>query len=91
MDEARAVLARLERIESLERGGADAGAVLSELRVLMEEAQAWARRERDTDADDAVARLRDSLRGAAANDWARSPGSNRSTTWAGSPAEAPLG
>jgi hypothetical protein len=61
VDEARAVLARLERIEALERGGADAGAVLSELRVLVEEAQAWARRERDPGADHAVARLRDSL------------------------------
>jgi hypothetical protein len=57
MDEARAVLARLERIEALERSGAPARAVLDELRELVQEAEAWARRERDPRADAAVATL----------------------------------
>jgi hypothetical protein len=57
MDEARAVLARLERIDALERGGAPARAVLDELRELVQEAEEWARRERDPRADAAVATL----------------------------------
>jgi len=57
MDEARAVLARLERIETLERSGAPARAVLDELRELVREAEAWARRERDPRADAAVEAL----------------------------------
>jgi hypothetical protein len=47
MEEARAVLARLERIEALDRARADPAAVLGELRELVREAEAWARRERD--------------------------------------------
>ncbi len=54
MDEARAVLARLERIEALEQCGAPARAVLDELRELVQEAEAWAQRERDPRADAAV-------------------------------------
>lgn len=57
MDEARAVLARLERIEALEREHAPADALLGELRELVHEAEAWARRERDPRADAAVAAL----------------------------------
>jgi hypothetical protein len=57
MDEARAVLARLERIEALERSGAPARAVLDELQALVVEAEAWARRERDPRADAAVEAL----------------------------------
>ena len=57
MDEARAVLARLERIEALERSGAPARAVLDELHELVREAEEWARRERDPRADAAVAAL----------------------------------
>jgi hypothetical protein len=57
MDEARAVLARLERIDALERGGAPAHAVLDELRELVQEAEEWARRERDPRGDAAVATL----------------------------------
>jgi hypothetical protein len=41
MDEARAVLERLERIEALDRAGAGRGALLAELRGLLEEAEAW--------------------------------------------------
>jgi hypothetical protein len=45
MDEARAVLERLGRIDALEREGAPAGELLEELRALVGEAEAWARRE----------------------------------------------
>jgi hypothetical protein len=45
MDEARAVLDRLERIERLERQGAPRSDLLAELRALVDEAQAWSRAE----------------------------------------------
>ena len=57
MEEARAVLARLERIEALERDGAGAPLLLAELRELMREAGAWAERERDPRALKAAAAL----------------------------------
>jgi hypothetical protein len=41
MDEARAVLLRLERIEALEREGAPARSLLAEVHALVEEADAW--------------------------------------------------
>jgi hypothetical protein len=47
MDEARAVLARLDRIEALERQGAPPGVLLEELRGLVHEAEAWAKLEGD--------------------------------------------
>jgi hypothetical protein len=47
MDEARAVLTRLERIEALEREGASVPSLLAELRELVGEASAWAEREGD--------------------------------------------
>jgi len=47
MEEARAVLERLERIESLDRARAEPELLLDELRALVREAEAWARRERD--------------------------------------------
>jgi len=50
MDEARAVLARLERIETLDRDGAGAPALLAELRELVREATDWADVEGDPDA-----------------------------------------
>jgi hypothetical protein len=59
MDEARAVLNRLERIEALEREGADAGLLLPELHELVREATAWAERERDPRAREAAAALAD--------------------------------
>ena len=43
MDEARAVLARLERIEALEQTGAPAEVLLDEVRGLLREAEAWVR------------------------------------------------
>ncbi|HVN60742.1 MAG TPA: hypothetical protein VMT59_05740 [Gaiellaceae bacterium] len=57
MDEARAVLARLERVEALGREAAPASALLAELRLLVREAEAWVRADRPgVDAEDAVAR-----------------------------------
>jgi hypothetical protein len=47
MDEARAVIHRLDRIEALEREGATPAAVLAELQELVREAEAWARLEGD--------------------------------------------
>jgi hypothetical protein len=57
MDEARAVLRRLERIEALDREGAHPEAVLAELRELVHEAEAWAKLEGDDRATTAAAVL----------------------------------
>lgn len=46
MDEARAVIARLERIAALERDPAPAEVLLDELGRLLVEAEAWVRAER---------------------------------------------
>ena len=56
MDEARAVLARLDRIEQLERHGAPPGTVLEELRGLVQAAEAWVRLEGGERAEKAVER-----------------------------------
>jgi hypothetical protein len=63
MDEARAVLHRLERIEALEREGAPGRAVLAEVHALLGEAEAWVGSERDgTDlAEQALQRCRDAV------------------------------
>jgi len=61
MDEARAVLARLDRIEALEREGAPPGVLLEELRGLVQAAEAWARLEADGRAAAAVERCADAL------------------------------
>jgi hypothetical protein len=63
MDEAEAVLARLERIEALERDGAPAAALIGELRSLVREAEAWVRREGDDRAAAALERCRSALAG----------------------------
>jgi hypothetical protein len=47
MDEARAVLDRLGRIEALDRDAAPAGELLDELRGLLREAETWLRAEPD--------------------------------------------
>ena len=47
MDEARAVLDRLDRIEALDRGAAPPGELLDELRDLLREAETWLRTEPD--------------------------------------------
>jgi hypothetical protein len=57
MDEARAVLRRLERIEALDRERAHPQALLAELRELVREAQEWSRAEGDARARDAAATL----------------------------------
>ena len=52
MEEAR-VLARLDRIDALDREGATPGELLAELRGLLREAEAWTR-ERRTETDKAT-------------------------------------
>jgi len=47
MDEARAVMHRLERIEALEREGAEPKQLLAEVRELLREGEAWIEAERD--------------------------------------------
>jgi len=63
MDEARAVLKRLRRIEALEREGAPTRSLLCEVRALLDEAEAWVSSEREgTDlAEQALERCRDVL------------------------------
>jgi len=57
MDEARAVLRRLERIDALEREDAHPTLLLAELQELVREAEAWARLEGDERAVAAAAAL----------------------------------
>lgn len=64
MEEARAVLARLERIETLEREGAGVPSLLAELRELVREAGEWAERERDPRAREAAVALAEAERAA---------------------------
>lgn len=45
MDEARTVLARLERIDALREAAAERPALLGELRALVRESEAWVRAE----------------------------------------------
>jgi len=54
MEEARAVLARLERIETLDRRHAEPTVLLEELRELVREVEIWAKRERDPRAEAAA-------------------------------------
>jgi hypothetical protein len=63
MEEARRVLARLERIESLDRRHAPPDELLAELRALLGEAEAWTRAERTVtnEAMDAVEQCRELL------------------------------
>jgi hypothetical protein len=62
MDEAYRVLARLARIEALDRGTADPGELLAELRALLREAEDWTRAEGgEAEAKAAVERLRRAL------------------------------
>jgi len=66
VDEAQAVLARLERIEALEREGAGPAPLLAELRELVREATLWAERERDPRARAAAEELARAERAAGA-------------------------
>jgi hypothetical protein len=61
MDESRAVLERLERIEALDRAGAGPSELLSELRALLGEAEEWARGEGGDAGEAAVDGLRFAL------------------------------
>ena len=63
MEEARAVLERLERIEALEASGAPASVLLDEVRGLLADAEVWVRAEpAGTDlAESALERCRDAL------------------------------
>jgi hypothetical protein len=61
MDEARALRARLDRIETLEREGAPPGVLLEELRGLVHEAEAWVRTEGGERAKSAVERCASAL------------------------------
>jgi hypothetical protein len=61
VDEARAVLERLARIERLDRAGAPRDDLLGELRALVVEAEAWSRREGGDAGERAVSRLRAAL------------------------------
>ena len=63
MEEARAVLERLERIEALEAEGAPAAVLLDEVRGLLADAEAWVRTEPSgTDlAETALERCREAL------------------------------
>jgi hypothetical protein len=63
MDEARAVLRRLSRIEALDREGASARSLLAEVHALLEEAEAWVASERGgaEAAGAALDRCRDAL------------------------------
>ena len=69
MDEARAVLRRLSRIEALEReGGASPRSLLAEVHALLVEAEAWTAAERGGTelAEAALERCRDALSAPAA-------------------------
>jgi hypothetical protein len=61
VEEARAVLARLERIERLRGAETPAAVLLVELRALLEEAQAWSRAEGGDAGERAVENLRSAL------------------------------
>jgi hypothetical protein len=61
VDEARAVLERLGRIERLRREGALPQVLLDELRALLEEAEEWSRVEGGDAGARAVAGLREAL------------------------------
>jgi hypothetical protein len=66
MEEARRLLARLDRVEALQREGAAPTRLLAELDALVEEAEAWISAERDV-ADpvvDIVRRCREMIEGA---------------------------
>ena len=63
MEESRAVLERLERIEALDRTGAPPIEIVAELRALLEEATEWSRLEGGDAGEHAVGELRSALAG----------------------------
>jgi len=63
MEESRAVLERLERIEALDRTGAAPVEIVAELRALLDEATAWSQVEGGDEGQRAVGELRSALAG----------------------------
>ena len=61
MDESRAILERLERIEALDRAGAAPAELIHELRALLVEAETWSRTEGGAAGATAVEELRAAL------------------------------
>lgn len=61
MDEPRAVLERLARIEALDAAGGSPAEIIGELRALLVEAEAWSQREGGDAGERAVAELRAAL------------------------------
>ncbi len=61
MNEADAVLRRLERIEALDREGAHPKTLLAELRALVREAEAWVRVEGDGRSAEAVDAMKEAM------------------------------
>jgi hypothetical protein len=61
MNEADAVLRRLERIEALDREGAHPKTVLAELRALVCEAEAWVRVEGDGRSVEAIDAMKEAM------------------------------
>ncbi len=61
MEEARSVLERFERIESMRRANAGPVELLAELRALLREAEAWVKEEGGDAGTAAVGRLREAL------------------------------
>ena len=61
MEEARSVLERFERIESMRRANAGPVELLEELRALLREAEAWVKEEGGDAGSAAVGRLREAL------------------------------
>jgi hypothetical protein len=62
VEQARAVLDRLERIDALRRAEAPAGVLLDEVRSLLSEAESWAAADRPGGrAEEALERCRDAL------------------------------
>jgi hypothetical protein len=61
MEESRAVLERLQRIEALDRAGAGTSELLQELRALLGEAEEWSRTEGGDAGEGAVEGLRTAL------------------------------
>jgi len=67
MDEARRLLARLDRIDALGQNQVPAATLLVELRALVAEAESWAQRE-GPDAEHAVTAVRSAVAGTPRSD-----------------------
>ena len=61
MEEARSVLERLDRIETMRRANAGPAELLGELRALLQDAESWSRAEGGGTGNEVVARLRHAL------------------------------